>query len=216
MTGDSAGQPEHERVYRALRELILFGEVAPGDAVTIQGVTNRLNAGTTPVREALRRLISDGALVFKGNRRISVPQLDATTLEDLRFAREALEPVLASRAAEFIDSKQIGTLREIDAKLDQAIARGDIQAYLARNYDFHNLLYDIARAPVTSALVDGLWLRFGPSLRVVCGQVGTRGLPDLHKSLLDALERRDGPAAAEAILGDLRQGMEQIRLTLAV
>ncbi|HAY91180.1 MAG TPA: GntR family transcriptional regulator, partial [Rhodobacteraceae bacterium] len=58
----SAGLPAHEMTYRALKELLLFGEIAPGQAVTIQGLVARLDVGMTPVREALRRLISEGAL----------------------------------------------------------------------------------------------------------------------------------------------------------
>ena len=67
----SAGLPAHEMTYRALKELLLFGEIAPGQAVTIQGLVARLDVGMTPVREALRRLISEGALEFQGNRRVS-------------------------------------------------------------------------------------------------------------------------------------------------
>ena len=50
--------PAHETVYRKLRDLVLFGEIAPGQAVTIQGLTDQLDAGMTPVREAIRRLIA--------------------------------------------------------------------------------------------------------------------------------------------------------------
>ena len=61
----SAGLPAHEMTYRALKELLLFGEIAPGQAVTIQGLVARLEVGMTPVREALRRLISEGAWNFR-------------------------------------------------------------------------------------------------------------------------------------------------------
>ena len=76
----SAGLPVHEITYRALKELLLFGEIAPGQAVTIQGLVARLEVGMTPVREALRRLISEGALEFQGNRRVSVPILSPENL----------------------------------------------------------------------------------------------------------------------------------------
>ena len=63
----AAKLPAHEQVYQRLRAQILFGELAPGQAVTIQGLVEALDSGMTPVREAIRRLISDGALVFQGN-----------------------------------------------------------------------------------------------------------------------------------------------------
>ena len=66
--------PVHEMAYRKLRDLILFREIAPGQAVTMKGLIERLEAGMTPVREAIRRLTSDGAVILQDNRRIIVPE----------------------------------------------------------------------------------------------------------------------------------------------
>ena len=82
MTNESK-LPAHEIVYRKLRDLVLFGEIAPGQAVTIQGLTDQLDAGMTPVREAIRRLISEGALDFQGNRRVCVPNLSVQNVNEL-------------------------------------------------------------------------------------------------------------------------------------
>lgn len=208
------GLPAHERTYRALRDAVLFGALAPGEPVTIQGLTERLNTGMTPVREALRRLTAEGALQTLGNRRIMVPVLDASAVEELTEARLALEPRLAARAASHADKAGVAALRAIDGRLDHAIARGDVTGYLAENHAFHTQLNALAQAPILTSLVDGLWLRFGPSLRIVCGQVGTRNLPDLHKDLLTALETRDTEAASAAIAGDVAQGMDLIAQNL--
>ena len=67
-----------------------------------------------------------------------------------------------------------------------------------------------AGAPVTAEIVDRLWLRFGPSMRVVCGRFGTLNLPDRHAEILTALEHRDADAAAEAMRRDVAQGMKLI------
>lgn len=203
--------PAHERVYRRLRDQVLFGELEPGQPVTIQGLTEALGVGMTPVREALRRLTAEGALEFLGNRRIAVPVLDAGSVDELTFARKALEPELAHRAAQRATGADVARLAEIDERLDAAIRRGDVTRYLVENHRFHVDLYRMAQAPVLSEIVDHLWLRFGPSLRVVCGQIGTRNLPDRHKELLTALGTKDAKAAAEAMEGDVVQGMEQIR-----
>ena len=66
--------PVHEMAYRKLWDLLLFGEIAPGQAVTIQGLVERLEAGMTPVRQVIRRLTSEGALNLQDNRRIIVPE----------------------------------------------------------------------------------------------------------------------------------------------
>ena len=213
-TADEVRLPAHEVIYRRLRDLVLFGDLAPGQAVTIQGLTERLGAGMTPVREAIRRLIAEGALEFQGNRRVSVPLLSADNISELILARQWLDPHLTLRATERASLDELDQLGQLDASLDTAIRRGDLRAYLELNYRFHKTIYGIADAPILADMADGLWLRFGPSLRVVCGRMGTQNLPDKHKDMLAAMHARDAEAAARAIREDVIQGMEQVRHSL--
>lgn len=207
--------PAHEIVYRKLREQILFGEIAPGQPVTIQGLTESLGAGMTPVREAIRRLTAEGALKFQGNRRVIVPLLTAKNIEEIIVARECLEGELARRATVNATPDDLAFLTHADKVLDQAIVSGDLQAYLEHNYRFHARIYEMADAPILADMAEGLWLRFGPSLRVVCGRVGTQNLPDKHKDLLAGLQAGDPERTAQANIEDMMQGMEQVRIMLA-
>ncbi len=208
--GNAVRIPAHALVYERLRGLILSGDLAPGQAVTIQGLTEILGAGMTPVREAIRRLISEDALVFQGNRRVTVPSLGAADLKELIFIRKSIESELAARAAPRIDPAGIERLEQIDAQLDAAIMSGDIKGYLTRNHAFHSALYAWADAPIMTGIAERLWLRFGPSLRVVCGRFGTENLPDMHKDILTALRAGDQDAAARSMARDVVQGMDQI------
>ncbi|WP_242500560.1 GntR family transcriptional regulator [Tropicimonas sp. IMCC6043] len=214
MHRQEAKTPEHEAIYRRLRDMILFGEVEPGQAVTIMGLRDHLGAGMTPVREAIRRLTAEGALEALGNRRITVPVLSPNQLEQISFSRQAVEPELARRAAERADATLISELREIDRRIDSAIEKGNIRLYLEQNFRFHFHLYARAEAEVLERLVLGLWLRVGPSLRIVCGRYGTSNLPDQHGATLDALATGNPPKVQAAIERDILQGLEQIRLSM--
>ena len=206
----SAGLPAHEMTYRALKELLLFGEIAPGQAVTIQGLVARLEVGMTPVREALRRLISEGALEFQGNRRVSVPVLTPENLSELKFVRAMIERELTLKACSNIDENGLKQLESLDAGLDSAIACGDIGAYLRHNYEFHKTLYSFAGAPILESLADNLWLRYGPSLRVVCGRVGTQNLVDHHKQAIAAVRNGQFDEAAAAMSADVNEGIDYV------
>ncbi len=216
--------PAHQVAYVRLRDMVLFGELAPGAAVTIEGLVARLGLGMTPVREAIRRLIAEGALQWQGNRRVVVPRLGERALEDLGFARAAIEGRLGRLALARMAPEVIAELRGVDARLDAAIARGDVPGYLRANHAFHFTLYARAGSEVLETLAASLWLRFGPSLRVVCqGPEGARargadgqGLhqPDHHKAALDALERGDADALEDALRGDIKQGVANIRAGL--
>lgn len=213
-TQQKPSQPAHEVVYRKLRELILFGDIIPGQAVTIQGLTATLDAGMTPVREALRRLISEGALAFQGNRRVSVPVLTPENVNELMFARQAIEPQLIILATNRASPADLDRIELIDTELDDAIKQGDVKRYLQKNYEFHRQLYDLADAPILSSLANSMWLRFGPSLRVIIGRMGTQNMPDLHKACIEAMRAGDAHSAANAIKQDVVSGMEQVMRNL--
>ncbi|MFE3837152.1 GntR family transcriptional regulator [Pseudogemmobacter sonorensis] len=215
MTDDSRKIPSHELTYARLRDMVLFGHLAPGQPVTIQGLTAELGAGMTPVREAIRRLTAEGALSPQGNRRVAVPPMTLAALDQVGFARLAIEPELARRACPMLTPERIAALEVIDERVTRAMEAGDLPGYLGANHDFHFTLYDLAGAPVLSDLARSLWLRAGPSLREVMGRFGPAGLPDLHHEALAAMRAGDAPALAAAVARDIAQGLDQIRAALA-
>ena len=207
-------RPEHLAIYHQIRDMILFGILVPGQAVTIQGLIDSVGGGMTPVREAIRRLTAEGALETGGNRRVSVPAITRKSLDEIGFARLAIEPRLTELAARRMSDTCLKDLALLDAEIDRAIASGNVERYLEFNYRFHFRLYDQADAPVLSKLSQSLWLQSGPSLRIVCGRFGTANLPDKHDEALTALREGDPVRAANAIGDDIRQGIGQVRLTL--
>ena len=56
--------PAHERIYRALRARIMHGLVEPGATMTLRGLAAEYGVSMTPVREAVRRLVAEGALTL--------------------------------------------------------------------------------------------------------------------------------------------------------
>jgi DNA-binding GntR family transcriptional regulator len=99
--------------------------------------------------------------------------------------------------------------------VDRAIRDGDVPGYLAGNHRFHFTLYDCADAGVLLDIAQSLWLRFGPSLRVVCARFGTESLPDRHGEALAAMRAGDAMALGQAIRNDIAQGVDQVRAALA-
>jgi DNA-binding GntR family transcriptional regulator len=212
---DTRKIPTHEITYARLRDMILFGLLEPGAPVTIQGLINDLGAGMTPVREALRRLAAEGALLPQGNRRVTVPRVNLALLDQIAFARLTIEPHLAELAAAHLTPALIAQLEALDAQVDAAIRAGDITAYLQSNHAFHFALYEASNAPVLVDMARSLWLRFGPSLRIVVARGGALALPDQHGLALSAMREGDGAGLARALRDDILQGVDQVRTALA-
>lgn len=211
MDADSRKIPSHEVTYSRLRDMILFGHLAPGAPVTIQGLIADLGAGMTPVREAIRRLTAEGALLPQGNRRVAVPQLTPALLDQLAFVRLTVEPKLAELAGRHLTTDLIDRLEAIDDEVDRTIRAGAVSGYLEANHVFHFALYEASEAPILVDIARSLWLRFGPSLRVVCARYGASALPDRHEEALAAMRAGDTAALARAIENDIQQGIDQIR-----
>ena len=200
---------------QTLRDMVLFGHLEPGQPVTIQGLVGDLDAGMTPVREAIRRLTAEGALEPQGNRRVTVPRLEPGVLDQLAFARLTIEPRLAELAAANLTPALIARLQGLDATVNDAIRGGDVTAYLTANHAFHFALYEASGAGVLLDMARSMWLRFGPSLRVVATLAGASGLPDQHAEALAAMRAGDGARLARAVKDDIAQGVEEVRAALA-
>ena len=214
MDADSRKIPSHEVTYARLRDMILFGHLAPGAPVTIQGLIADLGAGMTPVREAIRRLTAEGALLPQGNRRVAVPELSAEMLDQVAFARLAIEPRLAALAAPRLTPAAIDRLEAIDTAVSRAIDQGMLPDYLAANHAFHFAIYEAASAPVLLDLARSLWLRAGPSLRAVIDRYGRETAPDLHREAIAAMRAGNAGALADAIRRDIQQGVDHVRQAL--
>lgn len=211
---DSRKIPTHEVTYARLRDMILFGTLEPGQPVTIQGLINDLDAGMTPVREAIRRLAAEGALLPQGNRRVTVPRLTNGLLDQVAFARLMIEPKLADLAAAALTPALIVRLEHLDHLVNRAIQSGDVHQYLQNNHAFHFALYEASNATILVDMARSLWLRFGPSLRVVCAKMDAENLPDRHSEALTAMRSGDAAGLARAIESDIAQGVDQVRLAL--
>lgn len=201
------GLTTHEEVYRRLREQILFGGIKPGSAVTLRGLADELGVSPMPVREAVRRLIAERALLLQDNRRVLVPPMTRETFDQILFARRALEPELAGRALARLSRSDIAAIAAIDDSIDVAMRAGDTESYMRANYHFHFAIYRKSEAWTLVALVESVWLQFGPFMRMAYGRIGTSTIEDHHEFALAAMKQADEAGLRAAIDADIGQGM---------
>lgn len=201
------GLTTHEEVYRRLREQILYGGIKPGSAVTLRGLADELGVSSMPVREAVRRLIAERALLLQDNRRVMVPPMTRDTFDQILFARRALEPELAARALPKLAKKDIAAIEATDMAIDRAMRAGDTEGYMRANHQFHFSIYRKSEAWTLVALVESIWLQFGPFMRMAYGRIGTSTIEDHHEFALAAMKSADVKGLRSAIDADIGQGM---------
>ena len=121
-----------ELSYQRLRNAIVVGAIAPGTALTMRGLAETLQVSPTPIREAMRRLSSEGAVLEKSNRRFQIPLMELGRFQDLIETRIVLETHAAQRAMPHISAVIIEELTKIDSAMDASID----QAVRARSRAF--------------------------------------------------------------------------------
>jgi len=180
-----------DMVAALIRELIITGELAAGEQLRQRDLAQRFGVSQTPVREAMRRLESEGLVIGDTHRGFTVAAADAGPVEENFQIRAALESLGASLAARKIDAAGISRLQDLNRQM-AALAEDDPR-YADLNREFHFALYEFSRSPLLMSLMRLLWasLRGGP--RVLRTQAESARQ---HDAILDALRAGDAEAAA--------------------
>ncbi|WP_179378215.1 GntR family transcriptional regulator [Jannaschia marina] len=197
----------HERLYRSLRSRIMHGELPPGAPLTLRGIGRDYGVSMTPVREALRRLVAEGALSLSASGRIATPALSNDRIEELAALRSLLEPELALRALPRAHLALIDRMEAINVAIAEQIAKHDAPGYIRTNLEFHRTLYLRAQAPAILAMVETVWLQLGPTMRALYGRLNRTELPKNHRLIVAALRAGDEPGLRLAVRADVTQGL---------
>ena len=201
----------HDRVYRALRSRIMHGELEPGTALTLRGIGAEYGVSMTPAREAVRRLVAEGALTLSNSGRVSTPELSNERIEELAALRALLETELASRALPRAHLALIDRLNIINSQVAEAVTKGDAVSYIRRNLEFHRTLYLRAQAPAMLAMAETVWLQLGPTMRKLYGRMRQSNKPpESHRMILAALRAGDEPGLRLAVRTDVTQGLRML------
>lgn len=200
----------HERIYRSLRNRIMYGELPPGAPLTLRGIAAEASVSMTPVRDAVRRLAAEGALSTSSSGRITTPVLSNDRLEELASLRALIEPELASRALPRAHLALIDRLSSINHLIDEMIVKGDASGYVRTNLEFHRTLYLRAQAPAMLALTESVWLQCGPTMRSLYAQRQNNAVTASHRKVLSALRAGDDPGLRLAIRADVVQGLRML------
>jgi DNA-binding GntR family transcriptional regulator len=211
MIEKSAEQKTNQWVYQLLRTNLICGKIAPGVPLTIRGLAESLNVSPMPVREALHRLACEGAVEAKNNRRVIVPRMTAEKFAELCELRILIESHAAEKALPFIRDTDITNLERIDASIDEAVERGDVETTSLRNQDFHRSLYSANPYQVVIPLIESLWLQLGPFSRIAISKLEKIYIVDRHVEAIEALKQRNSFGLRRAIEADIRDGIASIR-----
>lgn len=191
-----------ENAYFVLRDAFTRGAFAPGDVLTLRDLAERLGVSMTPVREAVRRLVAEGALVDTPSRKLMVPPFDARRAGDLLAARLAMEALALDQAMDRMTGADLAALEAVLARVPDVPGN---TPDLVTNHEFHFTLYRIGGSEVLLPIVEALWLQYGAYLNLIINRPAASEIEEHvhHFELMAALRASDRNAAHAALKADI-------------
>ncbi|MBZ9739789.1 MULTISPECIES: GntR family transcriptional regulator [unclassified Mesorhizobium] len=210
---DDRQQPRlGDRVYQQIKERLIRGAHGPGDKLTVRALAEDLGVSSTPARDAINRLVLEGALVYAGPKTVIVPFLDAQALEEITLMRLALEGLAAEKAAARVSGEDIDLLRETQLRINAALDQRRYADALWSNKEFHFAIYRLCGMPHLLATIETLWLRIGASFNDLYPEFAEAkyGVHN-HMAAMEGLAEGDSGAVRAAIESDIRDGYRRLK-----
>ncbi len=196
--------------YQELRHRIITKQLKPGQRLPEVNIAVQMGVSRTPVREALRRLASEGLVIIIPNSgaRLAAPTL--REIQDTFLVREQLECLAISLAAEKIGDRHLRRLEEALLEEARAIDEKNLETYLEVNEAFHKAVADASGNRVLAEYVENILARtnayvvfydpFHPG--------ETKLSVDSHKEILMALRAHDVDRSVKLMKRHLKDSIQ--------
>ncbi|HCA85797.1 MAG TPA: GntR family transcriptional regulator [Streptomyces sp.] len=187
-----------ENAFRAIRDAIVDGTLAPGERLNDADLVAWLGVSRTPIREALARLEQAGLVRTKPGRHTIVSPLDIRAVRAAQSVTAAMHELAVREAVPNLSAAELDAMREANARFAAALRRNDVGAALAADDDFHGVPVTACANPAARTVLE----QFTPVLRRVerlrfstlCGRASVAQ----HDGIIELCEAGDAEGAAAA------------------
>ncbi|WP_245568701.1 MULTISPECIES: GntR family transcriptional regulator [Nocardia] len=146
-----------QEILGELRRMILEGNLPPGTGLPLGEIARAFTVSAIPVRESLQTLIGEGLVEHRPNFGYQVTMLTADELRELYVVRERLESVAMAAAVHNATEADHQLLREIHARLEQAVLTENAVAYHRETRNFHLALVRPSGMPRVVHMLEYAW-----------------------------------------------------------
>ena len=200
----------HKEVYGKLRQMLLQGDFQAGESLTLDRISEEMGTSHMPVREAIGKLVAEGAIHQNSNRSFTVPTLTSADLRELLELRLFLETYAARNTCVLKDTEAARALMRLNNQMRERLEERDKRGALKSNQAFHFTLYRAGASSALMHIIELLWLRCGPYL-----SAALFALPDaeghfsrateLHQDIIQGLLEQNEARVIDALEADLKQ-----------
>lgn len=207
-----------DSVYQQLRDALMVGRFDPGQTLTISSLATTFGTSHMPVREALRRLAAEKALDVSSAGSARVPAVSVARLDDLCRARGLIEGLATELATARVTDAMLTELETIVAEHEALSDEKHVYDMLDRNRAFHFAIYRQSGSEVLLQIINSLWLRYGPYMRMLSTHIAPLLKTGLHEPfthhhhmIIRAMRQGDATTAKREMTADIDGTFELLR-----
>jgi DNA-binding GntR family transcriptional regulator len=205
-------EPIERQIYLALRRSLMSGAILPGSRISSRSIASSLGVSAMPVREALKRLESDGAMKSSAKSCFVINFPTVEEFAEILQIRLRLEIMLAREATPRLSDAEIEQISWLQERMAQSKSWRQVLSY---NYKMHFQIYRAASMPFALSLVENIWVKIGPTLHVVYDEKTGATPFDHHYTIIEGLRERDPEKVEQAIRSDLKDAATVIKQRLS-
>lgn len=197
-----------EQVYQNLVDSIVNGDLPAGTELKEQHLAKQMGVSATPVREALRRLTSDGMIEMIPYHGAVVRTLNHKEIQEAYACREALEHLAVSEAIANLTDKDIDYLYALIETFKNASGISEISEASQR---FDDYIYSLSGNETLSKLLGMLKGVIGRDRKFSSSSINRKSeIVEEHKKIVDAMKAKDIAKAQAAISEHIHHGQQYI------
>jgi DNA-binding GntR family transcriptional regulator len=186
------GKTKNLVVYEKLRREIIKGTLQPGQKLVMANLAKSFGISETPVREAIRRLESDGYVTFTPHSGAVVTRIDDREFSEIYLIRISLEGLATRLAVPFISQNDISWLKKKNQEMKIAVQKNRYERLARLNKDFHLRIYKAAPYSRLYKMISDLWDAFErwPSIFSYVPERAESAIRE-HEKIIEALLTKD-------------------------
>jgi DNA-binding GntR family transcriptional regulator len=194
---------KNDYAYAELRTRILTGQLEAGAVIPQARLAEELGVSTTPLREAIRRLTSEGMIHLEAHRDARVTDVSAAEARHLYEVRESVDPLAAALAAQRRTDADVTLISQTLEQLTPIRDATNLDALMAHR-EFHRAVYRASGNPILIDILEKLWDK-ADRYRLIGLRAGGDTADDServaaeHRAIRDAVAESNPEAAAEAM-----------------
>ncbi|NLI92624.1 MAG: GntR family transcriptional regulator [Peptococcaceae bacterium] len=194
-------QPIREIIYQQLKSFILDGILKPGDKLIERDIAAKFNTSRTPVREAVRKLETEGLIEYLPRKGVVVRGFNIGEVQEIFKIRKALECLAIQKAIQNMTSEKISALEHIVRRLEMVKEEDStLPSVEELLFEFDEVIIDTADMPILKGFIKTLNESLQRYRRLNLSKLTRRSdAVKEHKSILQAIIKRDTQLAEELV-----------------